>query len=126
VLQQVGRRLVDIHGQTENLSLHRPTEQLELLDRYGGLEPARREFAGLVQRDRRLRAEIDGLRQALADRDRRLELLEFQVNEIRSANLQAGEEERLLDEHRRLSNAEEIRRRAEAAYAARHEGPDQI
>jgi DNA repair protein RecN (Recombination protein N) len=122
VLQQVGRRLVDIHGQTENLSLLRPTEQLELLDRYGGLEPARREFAGLVQRYRRLRAEIDGLRQALADRDRRLELLEFQVNEIRSANLQAGEEERLLDEHRRLSNAEEIRRRAEAAYAALRQG----
>lgn len=122
VLQQVGRRLVDIHGQTENLSLLRPAEQLELLDRYGGLEPARREFAGLVQRYRRLRSEIDGLRQALADRDRRLELLEFQVNEIRSANLQAGEEERLLDEHRRLSNAEEIRRRAEAAYAALRQG----
>ncbi len=122
VLQQVGRRLVDIHGQTENLSLLRPAEQLELLDRYGGLEPARQEFAGLVQRYRRLRAEIDGLRRALADRDRRLELLEFQVNEIRSARLQPGEEERLTEEHRRLSNAEEIRRRAEAAYAALRQG----
>ncbi len=122
VLQQVGRRLVDIHGQTENLSLLRPAEQLELLDRYGGLEPARREFAGLVQRYRRLRAEIDGLRQTLADRDRRLELLGFQVNEIRSARLQPGEEERLSEEHRRLSNAEEVRRRAEAAYAALRQG----
>ncbi len=122
VLQQVGRRLVDIHGQTENLSLLRPAEQLDLLDRYAGLESARQEFAGLVQRFRRLRAEIAGLRQALADRDRRLELLEFQVNEIRSANLRPGEEERLSDEHRRLSNAEEIRRRAEAAYAALRQG----
>ncbi|MER3399336.1 MAG: DNA repair protein RecN [Chloroflexota bacterium] len=122
VLQQVGRYLVDIHGQTENLSLLRPAEQLELLDRYGGLEPARLEFAGLVQRYRRLRAEIDGLRQALADRDRRLELLEFQVNEIRSARLQPGEEERLNEEHLRLSNAEEIRRRVEAAYAALRQG----
>lgn len=122
VLQQVGRRLVDIHGQTENLSLLRPAEQLDLLDRYAGLEPVRRDFAALVQRYRRLRAEIEGLRQALADRDRRLELLEFQVNEIRSANLQPGEEERLLDEHRRLSNAGEIRRRAEAAYAAIRQG----
>ncbi len=108
VLGRVGDLLVDIHGQSEHLSLFRVDEHVELLDRYAASAPLRAEVAALVGELRRVRRERDALRAAQADAARRLDLLRYQVEEIARADLRAEEEEELDAEKRVLSNAERL------------------
>ena len=74
VLQQVGEQLVDIHGQSEHLSLLRPREHLELLDRFAGLGPERGRLAALVAEFRSVEREEARVRQEarLAEREQGL------------------------------------------------------
>jgi DNA repair protein RecN (Recombination protein N) len=108
VLREIVDGLVDIHGQSEHLSLLRVRSHIDLLDRYGDLWHARAEVAELVKRVRRVRRqriELEQDEQALA---RRMDLLQYQISEIEAAALEPGEEEQLLDERVRLANAEQL------------------
>jgi DNA repair protein RecN (Recombination protein N) len=115
VLGRIGALLVDIHGQSEHLSLFRVDEHLELLDRYAGITSQRAQLAALVEDLRRVRRERDGLLAAQADAARRLDLLRYQVEEIEKAGLRPDEEEELLAEKRLLANAERLALLATAA-----------
>ena len=117
-LQQLGNLLVDIHGQHENLSLLRAPEQLDLLDRAGGLLDQRARVGQAVAEWRATCRAIQTLQEDERELARRLDLLRFQVEEIEAAGLEPGEEAALDAEFRRLSNAEALGRLAETAYAA--------
>jgi DNA repair protein RecN (Recombination protein N) len=108
MLQRIGRLLVDIHGQSEHLSLLRPEQQLILLDRYAGTTGLRDEFAAIAGRIRDLRAQIHRLETGARDRAQRADLLAFQANEIASAALSVEEEESLLAERRLLESTERL------------------
>ncbi|MER3400613.1 MAG: DNA repair protein RecN [Thermoflexus sp.] len=124
VLKEVGQALVDIHGQSEHLSLLRPREQLELLDRYAGVGELRAALAERVARWRAVRQEIERLRQDEREKARRVDLLRFQIEEIEAARLQEGEEEALLQERNRLAHAEQLAQLTEVLYRALYEGED--
>lgn len=103
-LKDLGDLLVDIHGQHAHQSLLRPNDQRALLDAYGDhgglaltVATAYRSFRAL---DRRLR-ELEG---ASVERVQRLDLLRFQVEELRALDLSASELETLDQEQRRLAN----------------------
>ncbi|WP_376792972.1 DNA repair protein RecN [Thermoflexus sp.] len=121
-LKEIGQVLVDIHGQTEHLSLLRAREQLELLDRYAGVGELRAALAERVARWRAVRREIEQLRQDEREKARRVDLLRFQIEEIEAARLREGEEEALLQERNRLANAEQLAQLADALYRALYEG----
>jgi len=112
LLGEVGGLLVDIHGQGEHLSLLREREHIGLLDRYAGLDAERAEMADLARRLRAVRRDLQSLRQDERERARRIDLLTYQVEEIRSARLNTDEGEALESERRRLANAEQL-----AAYS---------
>ncbi|MEA3345975.1 MAG: DNA repair protein RecN [Chloroflexota bacterium] len=115
-LEAVGRRLVDIHGQSGHLSLLRAREHIDFLDRYGGLWPQRRKLAAKVEALRQVREELTNLRRDERELARRVDLLEYQVQEINAAGLVMGEEEELRAERTRLANAERLLTLAETAY----------
>ncbi len=69
-----------------------------------------------------LRRELDDLRKAQADADRRIEMLTFQAEEIEAARLKPGEDEELRKERDRLANAEALARNAQEALAVLDEG----
>jgi DNA repair protein RecN (Recombination protein N) len=115
-LQRLGRLLVDIHGQSEHLSLLRPEQHLLLVDQYAGTTKAREEFSGLVTRIRALRTQIELIERGSRDRAQRVDLLEFQVGEIYAAELRIGEEEELINERRVLSSAERLATEASEAF----------
>ncbi len=106
LMREIGEYLVDIHGQSEHLSLLRVRQHLELLDRYTDvadlLEPYQDTYKQLVN----TRQELDQLRRSERDAARRIDLLSYQINEIEAANLKPGEDQELKDEHNRLANAE--------------------
>ncbi|MDP8923650.1 MAG: DNA repair protein RecN, partial [Chloroflexota bacterium] len=118
VLQQVGEHLVDIHGQSEHLSLLRPREHLELLDRYAGLGPQRARLAGLVAELRAVEREQVRVRDEARQAQREQQLLRHEVDEIDAAGLAPGEEEELALQRGRLRNVERLRAAVIGAYAA--------
>ena len=105
VLKQIGEWLVDVHGAHDHQSLLHPARQLDILDAFGGLQPARDAFAGLMRR----RAELDQAKADLvvdeATYAQQLDLLRFQVREIADAALDPAEEENLEANYQRASNA---------------------
>ncbi len=122
LLSEVAGYLVDIHGQGEHLNLLTPKTHIHLLDRYAGLMPARRELADYVRKLHAVRGELNRLRQDARTIAQRLDLLQFQVEEIDAARLQAGEEEELENERRRLGNAETLLQLAQSAGTVLSEG----
>lgn len=117
VLEELGGTLVDIHGQHEQQSLLAPSRQLDAVDGFGSLQPLRARYEEAHREWRDLAAQVDTIRLAGADRERRDEMLRFQMREIEEAGLAAGEEETLLAERQRLAHAHRLRELAEEAYA---------
>lgn len=125
-LAEVGARLVDVHGQGEHLSLLRPAEQLNVLDRYAGLGRERAEFASLVRRLASVRRHRAAVRREQEELAARSELLRFQVDEISGAELRPGEEEGLISERNLRLNAEKaVLLAEEAVQALESEDPGQ-
>ena len=118
ILRDVGQILVDVHGQSEHLSLLRVREHLRLLDRFAGLEEKRGKFSGLVEELQRARGELERIRAGEREAARRADMLQYQIGEIEAARIQPGEEAALLEERTRLANAEQLAQLADQAIAA--------
>jgi DNA repair protein RecN (Recombination protein N) len=125
VLGSIGQQLVDIHGQSEHLSLLRVREHLEFLDRYAGLEELRAQIAERVSTLRQVQRELDTLLRDERELARRADLLEYQIAEISAARLEMGEGEELLQERTRLANAERLMELASESYRALDEGSEE-
>ncbi|HEX5502719.1 MAG TPA: AAA family ATPase, partial [Thermomicrobiales bacterium] len=86
-LARIGERLVDIHGQSDHLSLLRPASHVDFLDRYAGVLPAREEVTALVGELREVRERLANLDRDERELARRVDLLRFQADEIAAARL---------------------------------------
>jgi DNA repair protein RecN (Recombination protein N) len=125
VLSEIGQHLVDIHGQTEHLSLMRVGEHVDLLDRYGELWHLRKEMAALVRQLQAVRHELATLRRDERELARRVDLLQYQVREIEAARPEPGEEQELAQERTLLANAEQLRELADEAQLALYGGEEE-
>jgi len=114
----VVRPLVEVHGQHEFQDLLRPGVQRDLLDRYAGeavLGP-RAAFAAGWRRLRAVTRELDELVARARERDREIDLLRHQLEEIEAAQVRVGEEAELAAEAERLANAEALQQSAALAH----------
>ena len=119
-LAAVGARLLAFFGQHEHRRLVLSSAQLEILDAYCGEDQLgrRRRFEQALRRGRAIGRELEDLRDRLGMRDRDLDLLEFEIEEI-DAVAPTEEEKADLDRERsRLASVETLRAAAEAAMAA--------
>ncbi len=126
ILREVAEGLVDVHGQSEHLSLLRVREHLDLLDRFAGLEELRAEVSRVAHEIFELRRELASLMTDERERMQRIDLLKFQVEEIKAANLRPGEQEELEAELVRLSNAQQLMNLASGILARLDEGEDVV
>lgn len=118
IYREVSSMLVDIHGQSEHLSLLRPAQHIFLLDRYAALEEPRAALRSEVQTLAQVREEINSLLTDEAALARRLDMLQYQLQEIRTVDPRPEEEADLMQERNRLVNSEKIAELAtEAQYA---------
>lgn len=115
-LLDFGRSLVDIHGQHEHQSLLSPDNQRAVLDGYGKLTHARTELEELFTKVQSLTRELSLLTSDTREKQQRIDLLKFQVNEIESASLEMGEAERLNEERVILSNLSRLNELTDSAY----------
>lgn len=122
LLREIGAYLVDIHGQSEHLSLLNVRQHLILLDRVAGSEELLSAYRETYLTLRAIRRELDQLRLAEKDAARRIDLLTYQINEIETAKVQMGEQDELRQERNRLANAENLAGYAQQALSILDEG----
>jgi DNA repair protein RecN (Recombination protein N) len=120
-LRALGEMLVEIHGQHEHQTLTRRPVQRALLDAFGGHE-AQADAVRDAHRDREaLRERLERLRAAELNRENRLDLLRYQVNELEGLALEPGEVGELETEDRRLQNVERLASSASLAQQLLYE-----
>ena len=108
ILQSVTPGLIDIQGQSEQLSLSQPARQIRFVDAYGGLLEPAAELRRTVREFRSLEREIADLRESARTRAREIDLLRFQVEEIEAANLEIDEEDTIRGERSILANSRRL------------------
>lgn len=116
LMAAAGARLVDIHGQSDHLSVLRRDTQRQLLDEYGGLIGLSEQVSVAAVDFRRTLVELEEMRAGQRAAEQQLDLLRFQSAEIVAAGLREGEEEELAAERNRLANAARLGELAESAY----------
>lgn len=107
-LKEISEYLVDIHGQNEHQSIVRIPRHRELLDSFGCLEKLVQKVNALYHKLDNLQERIDSFKIDEKEKARRIEYLNFAINEIESAKLLPGEEENLENESMILSNSEKL------------------
>ncbi len=100
-LRQLGRQLLDIHGQHDGQQLLDPACHLGYLDGFGRTQALLEDYRKAYQAVSALRKEIAGLEMDEAERSRRVDTLEYQIRELERAELRSGEDEE-LDQRRQL------------------------
>jgi len=113
--REVGAYLVDIHGQSEHLSLLKIRNHLHLLDSFADVDQFLNDYRKTYEELRQIRQNLNDLRQSERDAARRLDMLTFQIQEIEAAKLHPGEEEELRNERTRLANAESLAKHSQNA-----------
>ncbi len=125
-LRQLGRTLVDIHGQRESQLLLEPAYQLRLLDAFGGLEDTRAAYRAVAETVRALRRRQAALTADRQQRQRELALIRFERDELEAANLVAGELETLGRERQRLANAQALQEFTAGGYGRLYDDDDSV
>lgn len=115
---EIGSLLVDVHGQSEHLSLLKVKNHRELLDRFACNAPLLDEYQADYHRWLATQAELKRLEQLQANVDERVDFLRYQIGQIEAAKLSVDEEETLRQERTRLANAEVLSRHAQTALQA--------
>ncbi|NUR18753.1 MAG: AAA family ATPase, partial [Gemmatimonadaceae bacterium] len=118
VLSEIGRLLVNVHGQHEAQTLLDPDEQRDILDAFAGAQAQVAAVTAAHSTLAKIRHDITELRRRKADAERRADYLRHVVREIEEARLVDGEDLRLDEEARRLEHAEELRSLASGAASA--------
>lgn len=120
VLREIGSTLIDIHGQHEHQELMDETKHLQLLDTFasGELVPVLEEYEEIYRSYMQTHKKLMNLTENEQQMAQRLDLLQFQFNEIESAHLKLNEDEELLEERKKLGNFEKLYDSIQTGYTA--------
>ncbi|WP_042475312.1 DNA repair protein RecN [Bacillus ndiopicus] len=120
VLREIGGSLIDIHGQHENQELMDEKQHIHLLDHFADeeLSPFLATYNEKYEAYRELKREVAELSLDEQRMAQRIDLYQFQMNELEEAALKLGEEDALIEERLRLMNFHKIFERANIAYEA--------
>ena len=117
VLRELCGGLSNINGQHDSVGLLNPAHHLGILDDYAQNRTVFQEYYALYRELVRVKRELDALITDEAEKQRKIDLLQYQVQEIEDAGLTAGEEQALENRRKVLSNASAIRDRLAQSYA---------
>lgn len=122
ILREIGQCMVDIHGQHDNQELMNEENHLSLLDQYGGgkIKQALEVYLEIYKSFDQLRKKITQLSDNEQEMAHRLDLLQFQLEEIESAELQPKEDELLQEEKNQISNYEKVYDSLHTSYNSLH------
>jgi DNA repair protein RecN (Recombination protein N) len=119
-LREIGATLVDIHGQHEHQELMDDSRHLSLLDQFGAdnILPSLSEYQQVFRRYEQTLQKLKALSENDQQTAHRLDLIQFQLDEIQKANLKLNEDEELFEEKRKLSNFERVFESLQSGHSA--------
>ena len=117
VLRELCGGLININGQHDSVGLLNPAHHLSILDDYAQNAKLYQEYYVLYRSLVKVKKELDAMITDEAEKQRRIDLLSYQVQEIEEAGLTAGEEQTLESRRKVLANASTIRDRVAKAHA---------
>ena len=117
VLRDLCGGLININGQHDSVGLLNPAHHLGILDDYAQNRTVFQDYYTLYRKLVQVKRELDALITDEAEKQRKMDLLQYQVQEIEDAGLTAGEEQTLENRRKVLSNASAIRDRLAQSYA---------
>ena len=117
VLRELCGGLININGQHDSVGLLNPARHLGILDDYAQNDAEFQEYYVLYRELVRIKRELDAMITDEAEKQRRIDLLSYQVQEIENAGLTAGEEQTLESRRKILANASAIRDKIAQSYA---------
>lgn len=126
MLGEIGRQLVDMHGQHEHQTLLRGDEQRAILDEYAGTSPLVAEVRKAYEVLRQAEERLDELERRRRETEQQAEFLRHQVQEIEKARLKEGEEEELEEEANRLDHAEDLARLSGRLHQGLYAGEESV
>lgn len=115
ILREIGQRLLDIHGQSDHLSLLDPASHTGLVDRFAGNRALLQQYREQLRRYRSVLSQLNALNKSEEEQLRQRDMLNYQIQELKSAALKEEEEETLARERDRLANAENLSLSAQKA-----------
>jgi DNA repair protein RecN (Recombination protein N) len=126
MLKQVGESLVDVHGQHDHQYLLKPSNQLDVLDKFGDLWPLRKRYHDAYEQVTETRRRIDELSANRTLREQQLELYRFQAEEIDGAQLDPAEYRELEARSSVLANLEKLKKDVGSTHAALYEADGSV
>lgn len=108
IIKQISPFLINIHGQQDNQQLFSPSKHLQFVDAYGQLEQEAEEYKEVYKQLCDVRSQLQNAETNDELKERKLELLNFQIEEIETAQLVSGEEEELLSARDIMRNSENL------------------
>ena len=118
VLKDAARGLVSIHGQSDTGELCDARRHIDIVDLYAENGELLKEYSVAYAELEEIRHRIDDIKEKAKEGERLKEILEFQIKDITSLSLKAGEEEELIDKKLKLRNREKITRHSEFVFKA--------
>ena len=118
ILKEITPFLVTIHGQSDTRSLADVTEQLAIIDLYAKNDAILAEYSELYSSYLEISEKINDISKKEAERERLIEILKYQIDDIDALNLHDGEEEELVDKKVKLKNGEKIQKNVSFVYKA--------
>lgn len=118
VVREIGSDLMVIHGQHDSQSLLDPSRHLGILDAYAKNQALHSDYYGVYRELCTVKKQVDALSMDTQEQQRRLELLQFQVQELEAADLQPEEEAELQNRRNRILHAQKIAQQLNRAYLA--------
>ncbi len=115
-LRDIAYLLIDMHGQHDNQILLNASRHIDFLDSYANLYEKRNEYNKLYKRLKQINNDIEELSRNEQERLSRIDLLNYQIDELSSADLKAGEEEELKEESILISSSEKLSQNVMRAY----------
>lgn len=116
LLRDIADCLINIHGQHDNQALLTPQKHINFLDDYANTAPLIDTYCLIYEKVRGIKRKIASLEMDEKEKMQRIDLLEYQLKEIASANLTDGEEEDLKEQRDIAANAEKIKSAVNEAY----------
>ncbi|HEY8748152.1 MAG TPA: DNA repair protein RecN [Tepidisphaeraceae bacterium] len=126
MLKQVGEALVDVHGQHDHQYLLKPSNQLDVLDQFGGHGVLRERYHAVYDRVQEAKRRIEELSANRTLRQQQLELYRFQAEEIDAAELNPNEYQELAARSSVLVNLEKLKKDAGATHSALYEAEGSV
>ena len=124
ILRELCGGLININGQHDSVGLLNPARHEGILDAYAQNGAVYQEYYAVYRELIKVKKELDAIITDEGEKQRKIDLLSYQVQEIEDANLTAGEEETLMARRKVLANASTIRERISQSYALLSGGDD--